>query len=208
MKSQAAFDVHAFMESKFDRQSDPTGNVLETGGPSRLRQGDFGYSAGLRKRTPLGGSWEVSQRVGLRDSNSRFFSPEQQGNSRLSLSFDQPLLNGFGKPYNSALIVLADIDTSVAMDQTSVALQSHLIQIFEAYWELYLQRSVLVQKQLNLRRAQVVLEQLTPRREVDALESQILRAASRGGRSGGRAGSHVGHDPQHRGQAPGIDQFT
>ncbi len=96
MEAQAAFDVHAFMDSKFFRKSDPIGNVLETGGPPRLREGDFGYSAGLRKRTPLGGSWEMSQRIGMRDSNSQFFEPKQQGNSRLSLSFNQPLLNGFG----------------------------------------------------------------------------------------------------------------
>ncbi len=176
VEARAAFDVHAFMDSKFFRRSDPIGNVLETGGPPRLREGDFGYSAGLRKRTPLGGSWEMSQRIGMRDSNSRFFAPEQQGNSRLSLSFNQPLLNGFGKPYNTALILLADIDTTVAMDQTSTALQTQLIQIVDAYWELYLQRSILLQKRMNLQRVQVILERLTKRREVDALESQIVRA--------------------------------
>lgn len=176
VEAQAAFDIRAFMDSKFFRKSEPIGNVLETGGPPRLREGDFGYSAGLRKRTPLGGSWEVSQRIGMRDSNSRFFAPEQQGNSRLSISFNQPLLNGFGKPYNTALVLLADIDTQVAMDQTSASLQEHLIRIVEAYWELYLQRSVLLQKYRNLQRAQVILERLTQRREVDALENQIVRA--------------------------------
>ena len=153
------------------RRADP-----ETGSPNRLREGDWGYSAGLRKRTPLGGSWEFSQRIGMRESNSRFFTPKQQGNARLSLSFNQPLLNGFGKAYNTALILLADIDTSVAMDQTSAALQTQLIHIAEAYWELYLHRSVLLQKNRHLQRAQIILEQLTQRREVDALESQIVRA--------------------------------
>ncbi len=177
LEAQAAFDVQAFMESKFFRRSDPVGNVLETGvGPSRLRESDWGYSAGLRKRTPLGGSWEVSQRIGAHDSNSRFFTPEQQGNSRLSLSFNQPLLNGFGKAYNTALVVLADIDTSMAMDQTSAALQNQLIQIAEAYWALHLHRAVLLQKRRHLNRAQEILEELTQRREVDALESQIVRA--------------------------------
>ncbi len=176
IEARAAFDVHAFMDSKFFRKSEPIGNVLETGGPPRLREGDFGYSAGLRKRTPLGGSWEMSQRIGMRDSNSRFFSPEQQGNSRLSLSFNQPLLNGFGKPYNTSLVLLADIDTAVAMNQTSAALQAQLVQIVDAYWELYLQRALLLQKRMNLQRAQVILDRLTQRRDVDALESQIVRA--------------------------------
>jgi outer membrane protein TolC len=177
VEAQATFDVHAFMDSKFFRKSEPTGNVLEAGfEATRLREGDWRYSAGLRKRTPLGGSWEVSQRIGMRDSNSQFFQPEQQGNARLALSFNQPLLNGFGKTYNTSLIVLADIDTSVAMDQTSVALQDQLTRIAEAYWELYLQRSVQAQKRQHLERARLVLEELRRRRDIDALESQIIRA--------------------------------
>jgi outer membrane protein len=176
VEAQASFDVRAFAESKFFRKSEPIGNVLETGGPPRLREEDFAFSAGLRKKTPLGGSWEVSQEIGMLNSNSRFFSPEQQGNSALSLSFDQPLLNGFGKAYNTSLIILADLDTSVAMDETTAALEQQLAQIAEAYWELYLQRSVLVQKRQHLERARVVLVALEQRRDIDALESQIVRA--------------------------------
>jgi len=176
LEACAAFDATAFADSKFFRRSEPIGNELETGGPPRLREHDWGFSAGLRKRTPLGGSWEVAQRIGTHDSNSLFFTPEQQGNSRLSLSFDQPLLNGFGKVYNNSLIILAELDTTVAMDQTLVTLQHQLTQIAEAYWELYLQRSVLVQKRQHLERARSVLVELEQRRAVDALESQIVRA--------------------------------
>ncbi len=101
-----------------------------------------GFSAGLRKRTPLGGSWEISHSgSACRTATRRFFVPEQQGNARMSLSFDQPLLNGFGTTYNTALIVLAELDTNLAVDETSAALQQQLTSIAEAYWELYLQRS-------------------------------------------------------------------
>lgn len=174
--AEANFDWHAFMESKFIRNSDPVGNLLETGGPPRLREADWGYSAGMRRRTPLGGSWEFSQRIGAEDSNSRFFVPEQQGNARLSISFNQPLMNGAGRAYNSSLILLADIDTNVAMGRTSQLLQDHLLRLSESYWELYLQRSVLLQRRRHWHRARVILDQLERRREVDALESQILRA--------------------------------
>jgi outer membrane protein len=176
LEAQAEFDTQTFVESKLIRNSDPIGNVLETGGPPRLREMDWGVSAGLRKRTPLGGSWEMSQRFGLHDSNSRFFVPDQQGNAQLSLSFSQPLLNGAGRAYNTALVLLADIDTSVAMDQTSLALQDHLVRVVEAYWELYLQRTVFIQKQRHVERARDILEELDRRRELDALESQIVRA--------------------------------
>ncbi len=213
VEAQAAFDVHAFMDSKFFRKSEPVGNVLETGdpetgSPNRLREGDWGYSAGLRKRTPLGGSWEFSQRIGMRESNSRFFTPKQQGNARLSLSFNQPLLNGFGKAYNTALILLADIDTSVAMDQTSAALQTQLIHIAEAYWELYLHRSVLLQKNRHLQRAQIILEQLTQRREVDALESQIVRARAAVAARQAELIRTLDKYSQYRSQDPGIDEFS
>jgi outer membrane protein TolC len=176
VEAQAYFDTKAFMDSKFFRKSEPVGNLLETGGPPRLRDGDWGYTAGLRKRTPLGGSWELSQRIGLRDSNSRFFVPENQGNARLSISFSQPLLNGFGKAYNTSLIVLAEIDTSVAMDLTRAALQDQLLRIAELYWELYLHRSNLAQRHRHWERARAVLEALERRRHVDALDSQIVRA--------------------------------
>ena len=176
VEAQAAFDARAFAESKFFRRSQPIGNLLETGGPPRWREEDWGFSAGMRKRTPLGGSWEIAQRIGIQDSNSRFFVPKQQGNARMSLSFNQPLLNGFGKTYNTALIVLAELDTTLAVDETSTALQQQLTSIAESYWELYFQRSVLVQKRQHLARASVILGELERRRDIDALESQIVRA--------------------------------
>lgn len=176
LEAVADFDIRAFSESKFFRKSEPIGNILETGGLPRLREGDWGFSAGVRKRTPLGGSFELAQRIGIHDSNSLFFLPPHQGNARMVLSYNQPLLNGFGRVYNRSLIVLAEFDSSIAMDQTSAALQQHLLTVAEAYWELYLQRCVLVQRYQHLERARAVLEELERRREIDTLESQLVRA--------------------------------
>lgn len=176
VEERAAFDPRTFAETRFFRRSQPIGNLLETGGPPRWREADWGLSAGLRKRTPMGGSWEVSQRIGTQASNSKFFIPEQQGNAKMVLSFNQPLLNGFGKAYNTSLIVLAELDTQAAADETSAALQQQLTTIADTYWELYLQRAVLVQKREHLGRAMGVLKELERRREIDALESQIVRA--------------------------------
>ncbi len=178
LEAEAAFDLHNYVESKFDRDSDPIGSVLDTGagGPPRLRQLDWRFSAGFRKRTPLGGSWDISQQIGMRDSNSRFFLPKQQGNARLALSFSQPLLNGAGRAYNRAYVLLADIETRVARDRTAKAIQDHLVRITETYWGLYLQRAVLLQQKRHLQRARRLLDELDSRRDVDAVESQILRA--------------------------------
>jgi outer membrane protein TolC len=176
LEAAADFDIRAFSESKFFRKSEPIGNILETGGPPRLREEDWGFSAGVRKRTPLGGSFELAQRIGIHDSNSGFFVPPQQGNARMVLSYNQPLLNGFGRVYNRSLIVLAEFDTAIAVDETSAALQQHLLTVAEAYWELYLQRCALVQRFQHLERARVILDELERRRDIDALESQIVRA--------------------------------
>lgn len=176
VEAAAAFDVHAFMESKFVRTSDPVGNTLTTGGPPRFRESNWRYSSGLRKKSQWGGTAELSQRIGLQDNNSIFFIPPNQGNSRLTLSYSQPLLNGAGQAYNASLIVLAEIDAGIAENETSRQLQEHLLKVTQAYWELYLQRAALLQKQRNLERASEILEELEHRRGVDSLQSQIVRA--------------------------------
>ena len=173
----AEFDVHAFVESKFVRTSVPTGSELDAGfDVPRLREEDWFYSAGFRRKNRHGGRFEAAQRIGLRDSNSEFFFPDDQGNSRLTLSYNQPLLNGAGKAYNTSLIVLAKLDTRIASDRTAEQLQDHLQEVTDAFWEIYLQRAVLVQKQRHLERAEVILRRLEGRRDVDSLESQIARA--------------------------------
>ena len=173
----ADFDTHAFMESKFVRTSVPTGSVLDAGfDVSRLREEDWFYSGGLRRKNEFGGRAEIAQRFGLYNSNSEFFFPKEQGNARLTLSYEQPLLNGAGRAYNNSLIVLANIDTQIAADRTAAELQEHLLSVTEALWELYTQRVTQLQRQRHLDRAEVILERLEKRRGIDALGSQIARA--------------------------------
>ena len=178
-EADAEFDVHAFMESKFVRTSEPTGTTLEAGANvSRLREEDWFYNAGIRRKNTIGGTFEVAQRFGLRDSNSTFFTPLDQGNARFTLNYSQPILNGFGKPYNQSLIVLANIDTQVAWDRTSRELQDHLLKVTEAHWQLFQQRAVMAQKHRHFDRAKKILGELEGRRDLDSMESQIARARS------------------------------
>ncbi len=174
--AEARFDFTAFWETKFDYISDPVGNVLTTGGPPRLRDDVWDLSAGVRRKTGSGGTFEVAQRIGYEQSNSHFFVPPHQGNARLTLSFNQPLLNGAGQAYNRGQIWLAQINTDIAWDQMAIRLQDHLLEVVRAYWRLYVQRAVFVQKQKHLAQAQQILEHLQARRSVDAMESQILKA--------------------------------
>lgn len=175
-EAAAAFDVRTFTDTRFIRVNEPVGNTLTTGGPPRYLNDNFKVSAGVKKKTFSGGSFELSQRIGTQNSNSVFFLPVDQGNSRLSLSFSQPLLNGAGKAYNSSVTVLAEIDTRIAEDQTSQELQEHLLKVTRAYWELHLARSLLLQKRRLFERGRLIQIELDGRQDVDAAQNQVLRA--------------------------------
>ena len=177
MQTAAEFDPTTFMESKFVRTSVPTGSSLDAGfNVARLREEDWFTRGGVRRKTTSGGNLELSQRIGLKDSNSNFFLPDNQGNSRLSLSYSHPFLRGAGKCYNTNLIVLAKIDTEVAIDRTKSELQDQLLEVVEAMWDLYLQRALLVQRQTHVQRAEIILDWLESRQDLDALMSQVARA--------------------------------
>lgn len=173
----AAFDPAAFVDSKWNDVSDPVGNTLVTGGPRRLNEHDLETKAGIRQRNRLGGKFEAAQEIGFRDSNSVFFQPDNQANTRLVLSYTQPLLRGRGRCYNEGFVVLAQIQTDLARRQLQQQLQDHLLEVAEAYWMLYLERAKLLQQQNALRRTISIQEELESRAELDVVRSQLMRAA-------------------------------
>ena len=165
VEADAAFDWHGFLDSRWDDISDPVGNSLTVGGgQSRFDDHNISASAGARKRTLYGGQLEMAQRFGWQDNNSTFFVPDQQGTSRLVLSYTQPLMRGHGKMYNNSLKVLACIDTDIAKDEFQRQLQSHLLEVARAYWGLYLERGVYAQKLRAFSRSQEVYDRLQRRR--------------------------------------------
>jgi outer membrane protein TolC len=172
----AQFDVRSFMESKFIDTSEPVGSTLTTGGPPRYLDQNWHYSAGVRRLGETGARLEASQRFGYEDSNSVFFVPEQQGAARLALSLTQPLLNGAGRFYNTSAIVLARIDTQAAHDRFSADLQTVLLEVQTAYWDLYRERVVLLQRRKLLAEGRRIYAELVGRREVDVVKSQLARA--------------------------------
>jgi outer membrane protein TolC len=176
LEADAQFDWVAFVESSWNDISQPVGSLLTTGGPTRYLDRNLNTLAGLRRRNALGGQFEVGQNIGQQNTNSRFFIPDNQGTSRLTINYTQPLLRNAGRAYNTALTVLAQIDTAAAQDELSQQLQDHLVKVTEAYWQLYLERGRLLLQQRRLSRAEEILKQLELRRELDALQSQIVRA--------------------------------
>ena len=174
----ANFDWQAFMSTRWDDTNDPVGNILTTGGASRYKNNQWVGSAGMRRVNSYGGRIEAAQDVGFQNTNSTFFQPNDQGTARMRLSYIQPLARGRGQVYNTSLVVLARIDTTVAKEEFSRQLQAHLLEVSRAYWGLYLERVTLIQKRNLLKMAEDIEQSLSARRNVDVVASQLARISS------------------------------
>jgi outer membrane protein TolC len=177
LEEAAAFDWQTFLETKFDDSNDPIGNSLTTGDNSdRFTDKQFTSRIGVEKRLEQGGSLDATQKFGLQDNNSTFFTPRDQGTSRLELNFTQPLLRGAGQTYNESRTVLAMLDHQISEDDLQESLQDHLVEVYTTYWSLYRARAVRLQKERLLRRAIDVEQKLAARQGIDAVRRQVLRA--------------------------------
>ncbi|HMP78079.1 MAG TPA: TolC family protein [Pirellulaceae bacterium] len=176
-EARALFDPLVFLETKFSDRNDPVGNLLLTN--DRLLQEHIWMgNTGVRRRLQTGGTLELAQRLGFQNSNARFFSPQDQGTATLSMNFRQPLLRSAGGQFNRSQIVLAEVAEQVAWDRFSSELQGELFRLIQAYWQVYLARCVLLQKQCNVSRGEAILQILEGRQDLDSLPSQIARARS------------------------------
>lgn len=176
-RAAAEFDPTAYVDSMFTRTSIPTGSDLDAGsGIPRLREEDFSVSGGIRRRTLSGASIDIGQQIGLRDSNSQFFTPPNQGNSRLTISLNQPLLRGAGQAANQSLIVLAQLNTSIARAAATTGIQDHLVSVHQARGELYYHRVALLLRVRNLDRAIAIADWLGRRQILDSMKGQLKRA--------------------------------
>ncbi len=173
----AAFDWRTFLETGYSDKNDPVGNQLTTGNnENRLKDRNWNANGGIRKTNEQGGEVELAQRLGAQRNNTRFLDPNPQATARLELNYTHPLMNGAGRYYNRSRIVLAEIDSSRSRNDATRLLQDHLLQVTEAYWDLYRARSRFVQRVTLYQAAEQVLEMLSGRGELDVINRQILRA--------------------------------
>ncbi len=173
----AAFDWRTFLETAYDDKNDPVGNQLTTGNnENRLKDQNWRASGGIRRTNEHGGEVEFAQQLGAQRNNTRFLDPNPQGTARLELNYTHPLMNGSGRYYNRSRIVLAEIDSRRSRDEVTRLLQDHLLQVTEAYWDLYRARSRYIQRVTLSEAAEQVLHMLSGRVEVDVQNRQVLRA--------------------------------
>ncbi len=175
-KNAAVFDPGAYLDSKWQDLNDPVGNTLTTGGANRFLQDDLQNRVGMKQKNSYGGLVEAGQEIGLKNTNSIFFQPGQQGLTRMYVSYNQPLLKGYGQCYNQALIVLAEIDTKASSRDVEKLLADHLQKVIDTYWELCLNRAWYLQRLRARDKGLAILRELEARRDFDVLASQLLRA--------------------------------
>jgi outer membrane protein TolC len=179
VQEDAVFDPSVLLESKLASTSDPVGNTLTTGGPSRLQDDSWNSRAGVVRTTRDGTKIDLSQQAGLLNSNSLFFAPSNQGNTRLNLSVIRPLQAGAGRVYNERLILQARIDSNVTLQQMREDVQDRLGLTMATYWKLYQTRCHLLQERALLERGLEVERLVVARRGFDSGELEISKVNSR-----------------------------
>jgi outer membrane protein TolC len=179
VQQDAAFDSNLLFESEYGRVNDPVGNSLTTGGPPRLLEDSVVSRAGLQRSGRRGTKFNLSQELGLLDSNSNFFDPEQQGNSRLSLSLSQPLLARGGQVYNERLLTQARIAGDVSWQDMQTDVERRIAEVVAAYWTLYEMRCHLLQQEALLRRGERIQAIVEARAGFDSGRIELAKVRQR-----------------------------
>lgn len=179
VEREAAFDPRLLLETRTGRTSDPVGNTLVTGGPPRLVEKNLNMRMGVRQKSRSGLQVDVTQSTDLLNSNSVFFTPQNQGSTRLSISLTQPLLAGSGRLYNERLLLQAQLKQDGALQDLNSSLAERIGDCIMAYWRLYEQRCHLIQQQALLERGEEIERIIAARRSFDAGQVDWLRAHER-----------------------------
>ncbi|MEM8734652.1 MAG: TolC family protein, partial [Planctomycetota bacterium] len=176
--ANSAFDPLLYSDSFFDSTSEPVGNQLTTGTADRLEEDNWRFDGGIRKATRRGGNISMSQRLGHNTSNSDFFDPANQGTSRMTARWTQPLMRNRLMDVNRSLVLTSRFDTEAAQANFNQELQEVLREIAVNYWQLYRERAATVLRRENLTQIREILRVLGDRRQLDVSQSQYTLAES------------------------------
>ncbi len=177
-EAEGPYDFRVFAEGRLTDLDEPVGDDLKTGGPMRYEEYSKNMAYGLRKKFLTGTEVELKQNIGDMDTNSTFFNPEDQARTGTYLTIKQPLLKRFGIAYNRSPIDLATIDHSIAGEELRRNVESHLLEVTRAYWGLYMERSLLLQKEQLAKKSLKIYQKMQQRSDMDVDRSLLARAKS------------------------------
>ncbi|MDP1562082.1 MAG: TolC family protein [Pirellulaceae bacterium] len=177
-RERSVFDPVLRLDTKYRDDADPVANQLQTGGPPVLKDNTWAATAGVQRRFANGTTADLFQRLGFKNSNSLFFSPQDQGTATVGVDINHPLLRNSGRDFNRSLIVLAELQGQVSFYEYQTDLQREMVEIGTLYWQLLHARQVVLQTQRSRDRAKQVLDLLTARTNYDASANQVAAAKS------------------------------
>lgn len=177
-EAEGPYDFRLFAEGRLTDLDEPVGDDLQTGGPLRYEEYSKNLEYGVRKKFITGTEVELKQNIGDMDTNSTYFNPEDQARTGTCLTITQPLLKRFGIAYNRSPIDLAGIDHSIAQEELRRNVESHLLEVTRAYWGLYLERSLLLQREQLAKKSLDIYKQMQQRTGMDVPPSLLARAKS------------------------------
>lgn len=175
-RERSEFDPRFRLDTQYRSDRDPVGNQLQTGGPPVLQDNAWTANAGVQRRFANGTTADLYQRLGFKNSNSLFFSPQDQGTATVGLDITHPLWRNSGREFNQSLIVIAELQGQVSFFEYQAELQKEMIEIGNLYWQLLNARKIALQIARSRDRAQEILQILSARTDYDTSANQVSLA--------------------------------
>lgn len=175
-RERGEFDPRLRLDTQYRSDRDPVGNQLQTGGPPVLQDNAWTANAGVQRRFSSGTTADLYQRLGFKNSNSLFFSPQDQGTATMGLDVTHPLWRNSGREFNQSLIVIAELQGQVSFFEYQAELQKEMVEIGNLYWQLLNARKIALQVNRSRDRAQEILQILTARTDYDTSANQVSLA--------------------------------
>lgn len=174
-QENAKFDWVGFLDSQWDDRSNPVGSSLD-GVQNRKREEQYAGAGGFRRTNGIGGQVEIAQRFGHFNSNSSFFTPQDQGSANFVITYTQPVLRDGGRTVATASIQIAISEYKAANADFYAAFQQRLLSIADTFWNLYRQRAQTIILWQSWQRAEQLQKVMLKRKNIDVDQLQILRA--------------------------------
>ncbi|MEC7584522.1 MAG: TolC family protein [Planctomycetota bacterium] len=168
--SEAAFQPELYGSFGYAETETPTLNAFQ---PSIQREA-IDATLGWRQRVITGGQFDLAFRPARAETTSSLEGafPERQFTSVWSISYAQPLLRGAWMDYNLAPIMTSEQNLVRSRSDFEQTVQTTLIEIVRAYWELVYRRENyrvvaasldVALEQLRITEERIRVQELAPR---------------------------------------------
>ena len=116
------------------------------------------YDFSLSQLLPTGGKYSLDWSNGRTESNSSYYYLNPSYSSGLTLSLSQPFLKGFGTDIANRPVLSARYSYNQSLSDFRRSLESKVLEVETAYWNLHFAQEDLVVKQKDLELAQEFLK--------------------------------------------------